>query len=299
LGWLRRSDLRLVNLETSVTTGDDFVPGKPVHYRMHPANVVCLSAIRPVCSLANNHVLDFGPSGLLETYDTLGAAGIAIAGSGPDVARAVRPAVADFADRGRVLVFSVGSGSSGIPPDWAAGVARPGVALLDDLSETTAEQLAGRIRQLRRPGDVVVVSVHWGSNWGYEVPGGQVRFARRLVDAGVDLVHGHSSHHPRPLEVYRGRLILYGCGDLMDDYEGITGHERFRGELRLGYLASLRAGSGELLGLRMWPVRVRRMRLWRAASEEAAWLRETVDRICRPYGWTVVLSGDDLELRAA
>ena len=49
----------------------------------------------------------------------------------------------------------------------------------------------------------------------------QIRFAHRLIDAGVDVVHGHSSHHPRPIEVYRGKLILYGCGDTIDDYEGI------------------------------------------------------------------------------
>jgi poly-gamma-glutamate synthesis protein (capsule biosynthesis protein) len=296
---LRDPDLRLVNLETSVTASDGFVPGKQVHYRMHPDNLTCLSAIRPVCSLANNHVLDFGPSGLLDTYDSLGSAGVPMAGAGPDVARAARPAVVDFAARGRVLVFSVGSATSGIPQDWAAGTGRPGVALLTDLSEATAGRLAERIEQVRRPGDVVVVSVHWGSNWGYEVPGEQVRFAHRLVDAGVDLVHGHSSHHPRPLEVHRDRLILYGCGDLVDDYEGITGHERYRGELRLGYLASLWPGRGELLGLRMWPVRVHRMRLHRAVPEEVAWLRDTMDRICRPFRCGVRRNGDDLELRAA
>ncbi|HEX6075189.1 MAG TPA: CapA family protein, partial [Micromonosporaceae bacterium] len=183
--------------------------------------------------------------------------------------------------------------------DWAAGDGRPGVALLADLSEATAGQFAERVRAARRPGDVVVVSVHWGSNWGYDVPGEQARFAHRLVDAGVNVVHGHSSHHPRPVEVYRDRLILYGCGDLVDDYEGITGHERFRGELRLGYLASLRPGGGELLSLRMWPVRVRRMRLHQAVPEEVAWLGDTMDRICRPFGWTVVRGGDGLELRAA
>jgi poly-gamma-glutamate capsule biosynthesis protein CapA/YwtB (metallophosphatase superfamily) len=52
----------------------------------------------------------------------------------------------------------------------------------------------------------------------------QVRFARRLIDGGVDVIHGHSSHDLRPVEVYRGRLILYGCGDCIDDYEGISGH---------------------------------------------------------------------------
>ena len=81
------------------------------------------------------------------------------------------------------------------------------------------------------------------------MPGGQVRFARRLIDGGVDLIHGHSSHHPRPIEVYRGKLVLYGCGDCIDDYEGITGYESYRDDLRLLYFASVQAGTGELAAL--------------------------------------------------
>ena len=65
-------DARIVNLETSITTSDDYVPGKAVHYRMNPANSEALAAVRPdACVLANNHVLDFGRRGLLETLDVL------------------------------------------------------------------------------------------------------------------------------------------------------------------------------------------------------------------------------------
>lgn len=296
---LREPDLRLVNLETSVTVSSDFVPGKAVHYRMHPANVDCLSVIGPVCSLANNHVLDFGPAGLAETCRTLAAAGIPTAGAGADLTSARQPAVVDLGDRGRVSVFSLGSQTSGIPPNWAAGADRPGVDLLPDLSEATAEAVAQQISETRQPGDVIVVSIHWGTNWGYEVPAEQVRFAHRLIDNGVDLVHGHSSHHPRPIEVYRDRLVLYGCGDLVDDYEGITGYERFRGELRFGYVASLRPDDGALVELRMWPVRIHRMRLRHAVSDEVDWLRGTMAEICRPYGCTVEPDGGQLLLRAA
>lgn len=294
---IREADVRLVNLETSVTVSDDFAPAKAVHYRMHPDNVGCLAVVAPVCALANNHVLDFGPAGLLETCDTLRAAGIMTAGAGPDAWSADQPASVSV-DSGRVLVFSVGSASSGIPTEWAAGDGRPGVALLPDLSAETADATADRVRAAWRPGDVTVVSVHWGSNWGYDVPAEHARFAHRLIDAGVDVVHGHSSHHPRPVEVYQGRLILYGCGDLVDDYEGITGYARYRPDLRLGYVASLGPG-GELLGLRLVPVRVRRMRLQRAVPDDVVWLGETMDRICRPFGAGVAVRGDELELRAA
>jgi poly-gamma-glutamate synthesis protein (capsule biosynthesis protein) len=123
------------------------------------------------------------------------------------------------------------------------------------------------------------MSLHWGSNWGYEVSHRSRSFARRLVDAGAaDLVHGHSSHHPRPIELYRERLILYGCGDLVNDYEGISGHESFRPELSLLYHPVLDPASGRLVELRMSPMRMRKFRLQRASSEEADWLAAVLAR---------------------
>ncbi|OEJ93321.1 CapA family protein [Streptomyces thermolilacinus] len=280
--------VRVVNLETSVTRRGAPWPDKAVHYRMAPENLPSLAAVRPdVCVLANNHVLDFGTEGLLDTLDALDSAGLRRAGAGRDLAEARRPAVVPVpggAGGRRVLVFACGMPSSGVPEEWAAAPGRPGVDLVPAATERAAGEVVRRVREARRPGDLVVVSVHWGSNWGYGVPDGQVRFAHALVDGGVDVVHGHSSHHPRPLEVYRGRLVLYGCGDLVDDYEGISGYGEFRDELRLLYLAALEAGTGRLLGLRMAPVRARRLRLEHASDAERDWLRATLDRVSRGYG---------------
>lgn len=277
-------DARVINLETSVTTAGTAAAGKAVHYRMHPANIGCLTAARiDVCALANNHVLDFGDEGLTETLDTLSAAGLATAGAGRDLAQAERPATVTRPDGGRVLVFSVGTVSSGIPYGWSATTYRGGVALLPDLSPGTADLLTERVARLRRPGDVVVLSIHWGSNWGYGVPDAHIAFAHRVVEAGVDLVHGHSSHHPRPLEVHHGRLIIYGCGDFIDDYEGISGYEEFRPELRLAYLVTLEH-TGRAARVRMVPLRTRQMRLRHASPEDTVWLCETLNEIYRGFG---------------
>ena len=173
---------------------------------------------------------------------------------------------------GRVVIFSCGTGSSGIPAGWAAAPGRAGLDFLPDLSDATADELIGRARAAKGPGDVVVVSIHWGSNWGYAVGPDQVRFAHRLIDGGVDLIHGHSSHHPGPVEVFGGKLVLYGGGDCINDYEGITGHERYRGDLRLLYFASLHPGTGTLAGLRMAPMQARNLRLHRARQADARWL---------------------------
>jgi poly-gamma-glutamate capsule biosynthesis protein CapA/YwtB (metallophosphatase superfamily) len=294
-------DVRLINLETSVTVSGNFAPGKAVHYRMNPANVACLTAARPdVCALANNHVLDFGQNGLAETLATLAGAGLRSAGAGRNAAGAQRAAVVGLAGGGRVTVTACGAASSGIPRAWAAGVSRPGIDLLPSLSRPVAGQVASRAQAGRRPGDLTVVSLHWGPNWGYEVGRDEVAFAHRLIDDGVDLVHGHSSHHPRPIEVYRGKLILYGCGDFIDDYEGIAGYQKYRDDLRLAYFASLRRGTGELAGLRMVPMQARQLRLWPAVGRDRRWLAATIGRISRPFGARVELAPDGvLVLRPA
>jgi len=273
-------DLRVINLETAVTSNPDPWPRKGIHYRMHPRNIGCLSAAGiHCCVLGNNHVLDWGRPGLEETLATLHAAGITTAGAGLDSEQAESPAVLEVPGKGRVLVFAFGHGSSGIPPDWAAGRGRPGVNRLEDLSERTAEAVAARIRSQRRFGDVVIASVHWGGNWGYGIPAEQRRFAHRLLDlGGVDVLHGHSSHHAKAVEVYRDRLILYGCGDFFNDYEGISGYEEYRGDLALMYFPTIDAATGKLMRLGMTPTRTERFRVARAGARDAIWLRDLLSR---------------------
>lgn len=271
---------RIVNLETSVTRSDTFAPESLIHYRMNPANLPCLTAARPdVCVLANNHVLDFGHPGLEETLGTLAGAGLRTAGAGRDAEAARAPAVVPVEGGRRVLVFSLGMPSSGIPRAWAATGERAGVAWADAPSPSAAAEVTDRVRQAKRPGDVAVVSVHWGSNWGYEVSTEQQEFAHALVDGGVDVVHGHSSHHPRPLELYRGRLVLHGCGDFIDDYEGISGYERYRDDLRPLYLVTVDAESGVPAELRIVCLQARRMRLWPASAADCDLLATLLNRI--------------------
>lgn len=292
-----RPDAFVVNLETSVTTSDRAEP-KWVNYHMHPANAPVLTVAGIDCvTLANNHVLDWGREGLLETLDTLARAGVRHAGAGRDLARAEAPAVIPVGDRSRFVVFAFGADDCGIPPEWDAGTDRPGVHVLPDLSERTVRRLAALVAGARRPGDVVVASVHWGPNWGYEVEPAHRRFAHALVDvARVDVVFGHSSHHPMAIEVYRDRPILYGCGELLDDYEGITGHEEYRGDLVLLYRITVDAATGATRRLDMTPFRICRFRLMHATAAERAWLRARLDRECGRFGHRVVERDGELAL---
>ncbi len=289
-------DVRLINLETTITADGQFADRKPVCYRMHPDNLPALTAIRPdVCALANNHILDFGYQGLTDTVSILTDAGIQGVGAGADLSAARRPAVVTLHDDHRVVVGSVAMKSAGVPESWAAHWHRPGVWLIRDPAlRDAADDVAAQTLAHKHDGDLAIVSVHWGSNWGYGIAPEDVAFAHRLIDAGVDIVHGHSSHHPRPVEIYREKPILYGCGDVIDDYEAIGGHAPFRAELRLLYLTSTDPASGELVSLRMIPLRVRQMRLERASHADAEWLRKTMEHTSRRFGTRVAVRSDDL-----
>ncbi len=278
-------DARIINLETAVTASDAWLP-KGINYRMNPANVPVITAAEiDCCLLGNNHVLDWGEEGLTETLDSLTAAGLATAGAGRTLVEAEAPAVVEAGEWGRVIVFSAGTASSGIPPEWAAAEQRPGVSFLSELSERSIQGVGEAVARIKRPGDVVVFSVHWGGNWGYEIPREHRDFAHGLIDeAGVDLVHGHSSHHVKGIEVYRGKLVLDGCGDFLNDYEGIIGYERYRDDLALMYFPSLDASKGRLAQLEMVPLQIKRFRLHHATTEDARWLADVLNREGQPFG---------------
>ncbi|PYK25021.1 MAG: poly-gamma-glutamate biosynthesis protein [Verrucomicrobia bacterium] len=289
-----RVDFRIVNLETAITSAETPWPDKGINYRMHPQNIGCLSAARiDACALANNHVLDWGYDGLSETLQTSDAAGIAHAGAGSDAYQAMNPAVLGTAASGRVLLFSFGSTTCGISEDWKATSISPGVNLLDDLSEQTAARVCDEMRAHQQPGDLLIASIHWGGNWGYEIPREQIVFAHYLIEQGVAIVHGHSSHHVKAIELFKGRLILYGCGDFITDYEGITGYETFRGDLALMYLVELDQNTGELIAARLLPMQMRRFQLQRASASDAKWLCNLLNKLGARFGTAATLQEDN------
>jgi poly-gamma-glutamate synthesis protein (capsule biosynthesis protein) len=288
-------DVRIINLETSVTKSNDYWKGKGINYRMHPENISILTTAKiDVCSLANNHVLDWGYPGLVETLESLNRANIKIVGAGRNLIEAQVPAVKKVPGKGRVIVFAFGLATSGIPSGWGAMDKKPGVNLLRDLSDKSLFDIQEKVRQVKREGDIVVASIHWGSNWGYEIPREQTVFAHRLIDeAGVDIIHGHSSHHVRAIEVYKDKLILYGCGDFLNDYEGISGYEEFRADLSLMYFAIVDPSAGKLLGLQMTPTQIRRFKVIRASNVDTLWLKDTLNRGGAAFGTKVNVSEDN------
>jgi len=290
-----KPDFGIVNLETSITTSDEFWPGKGIHYRMQPKNLPCLTAARiDCCVLANNHVLDFGYAGLSETLTSLRRAGLSTVGAGENIDAATSPIRIPLQHKGNVLVFGFADRSSGVPGRWRVDEHRAGVNLLRDLSTRTARRVAERIRKLKVMGDTVIASIHWGSNWGYDVPDEQREFAHHLIDdGGVDIVHGHSSHHPKAIEFYSGKVIIYGCGDFLNDYEGIGGYDSYRPWLSLMYLVTVSLPSGKMERFEIVPLSVQKMRLVRASKQDRQWLTDTLNTVSADFSTGFRIGGDN------
>ena len=206
---------------------------------------------------------------------------------------AAAPAVLDVPGKGRVLVFSYGSPTSGVPREWAATAHLPGVNFLEDTSEKTARRIAGEMRGFNRQCNVIVASIHWGGNWGYRTRDKETRFAHQLIEHGIAVVHGHSSHHVKAIEVFRGRLILYGCGDFITDYEGISGYEMFRGDLALMHFVEVDSTNGKLIAARLVPMKMRRFRLERASAADAKWLCDLLNKLGAKFNTRVKLQNDN------
>ncbi|GAB2761813.1 CapA family protein [Salinimicrobium soli] len=291
-------DFRLINLETSITTNEEPWPRKGIHYRMHPKNIEALKVAEiDHCSLANNHVLDWGREGLLETLKTLKEADFSFSGAGENYQAALKPSVLKMGKK-ELLVFSFGSRSSGIPPDWAAKKEISGVNYIENLSAEEQKKVVEEVKKFSSAEDLVVFSIHWGRNWGYEIPSAQKEFAHRLIDgAGVDIVFGHSSHHPLGIEVYKNKLIIYGAGDFFNDYEGISGMEQFRGELTLMYFPEMEVSTGNLIALKMIPLEIKNFQLKKASKKDIEWIYKTLQRESTKLGATLELKNKELWLQ--
>lgn len=208
------ADLRIANLECVLAAGGTPQPGKAFHFRSDPKNVESLRrAGIDMVSLANNHVLDFGADAFLEMPPTLDAVGILHAGAGIDRETARRPAVLRAAGTAVGLVAFTDN-----QPDWEAERG-PGIYYVPVVAgDRRMMELLELVRRTKELVDVLIVSAHWGPNWGSEAPAEHRALAHALIDAGADAVFGHSPHIFRGVELYRNRPVIYSAGDFVDDY---------------------------------------------------------------------------------
>ncbi len=214
---LQQADLRICNLECVLSDiGRPWsMTEKIFHFRSDEKNVESLLAAGiNMVSLANNHVLDYEYDALLRMLDVLNAHGITYAGAGKNISEAAKPAL--YRSKGYTIGMIAFTDNE---PTWEASSDKPGVYYVPTIvKDPRAQKLFQTIRELRKEVDLLIISAHWGSNWGYEPPHAHPPFAHALIEAGADLIFGHSAHVFRGVEIYKQRPIIYSAGDFIDDY---------------------------------------------------------------------------------
>ena len=298
-----KSNLKIINLETSITSNNEH-ENKAVLYKMNPKNISIFDAIGRdslYLNMSNNHVLDWKLQGLKETINTLTDARIKFGGIGNNILEASKPTIIQI-NNNRILIFSYGDIDSGIPQHWKATYEIPGVNLInsrDPIKKKTKNTVAQHINKYYQKGDFVVVSIHWGSNWGFEVESYHEQFAHYLIDnANVDIIHGHSSHHVRPIEIYHNKLILYGCGDFITDYEIIKDpkHEYFISDISVAYFTQYKYENQEkkLSSLILVPYTIHNMKLIKVSTDKINTFTNKLNKICQKYNTHFEIKGEYL-----
>ncbi|PJA77677.1 MAG: capsular biosynthesis protein [Nitrospirae bacterium CG_4_9_14_3_um_filter_51_5] len=275
---------RLINLECVISTrGQPWNPRlKPFHFRANPRAIEILQAARVDCAtLANNHVLDYGPDALLDCLTFLDEAHIQHTGAGAHMDEALKPALLEYT-QGRIAVVALTDNE----PEWEATKSQPGVNYVgydtQGLLSPYLDRIAEVIQQARQNASFVIISAHIGPNWGEPSPAMR-KLTHQLLDLGGDLYWGHSNHTPQGIEIYKGKVILYSTGDFVDDY-AVDLDERND----LSFLFSIEETSGRVARIQLYPVRIENFQVHRATGSDITFLQHSLQAKCRAFHTDVI-----------
>ena len=289
---LAQADLRIVNLECALTAHLQqwTLTEKMFHFRADPEAVRVLQAAHiEACSLANNHILDYEEQGLLDTLRILNETGIRHAGAGANDKEAAAPAMIEVqgASPCRVALLSFTDNE----PVFAATAKHPGTNYLKvSLQQEALTRIANNIAQARAQGaDLVVFSNHWGANF-VERPSAEFRsFARRVIELGADIYHGHSAHICQGIEIYRGKPILYDTGNFIDDY---AVHPQLRNDRSC--LFKLMFEQGRLCRIELMPVSLSVAHVALARGKEFDAISAHMEMLCAEFGTKLMRTDERL-----
>ncbi|MCW5982976.1 MAG: CapA family protein [Bryobacteraceae bacterium] len=280
LPFFQSADLAAANLECVLADrGEPWTrTPKTFHFRSDARNVVVLQTARlDFVSVANNHSIDYGYFALRDMLEVLEHAGIASAGAGQNTADACRPAFKDVRGlRAGFLAFTDNE------PAWASRADYPGTCYTRiDMRDPRAQSILDRVRLARREAALVIASVHWGGNWGQEPPKEHVWLARALIDAGADIVFGHSPHVFRGIEIYKGKPILYSAGDFIDDYAVDPNARNDQ-----SFLFHVDLVRGRIHSLRLYPTVIDSFQARLARGEAAEQIAARMQALCAAFKTT-------------
>jgi poly-gamma-glutamate synthesis protein (capsule biosynthesis protein) len=276
------TDLLVANLECCLSSrGQRWPdPGKAFFFRGPPAAAELLARLGVgAATLANNHALDYGHTGLADTLAALEKAGVAHVGAGPDLAAARTSTVLRA---GSLRVGLVGLTDH--PPAFGATADRAGVAFAD-LRTGVPDWLSEALGELEA--DITVATPHWGPNMVAE-PVDHVRAAGpALIEAGADVVAGHSAHVFHGVETRAGAAVCYDLGDFIDDYAVDPG---LRNDLGVFWVFELERDGP--VGVQAVPLKLDFCHTRLAEGKDAAWVRRRLRAACEPFATAVRDDGE-------
>lgn len=278
---LKSTDLNLINLEAALTKSRKIVP-KVFNFKADPEKVAVLQeGSIHVVNIANNHILDYAEEGLLETISTLDKANILHVGAGHQDLEAKAPAIVTRKGM-RIGIL----GCTDNEPSWKASQSHSGTYFVR-VGDRSAIQES--IRNLRNQVDLLILSMHWGPNMRERPSSAFVRFAHQLIEAGVDIFHGHSAHVFQGVEIYRGKLILYDTGDFVDDYmvDPILRNDR-------SFFFSVEVGREKLVSLRLVPVLISNCQVNRAEGDESEEAIQKMQQLSKEFGTELIRDQETL-----
>jgi poly-gamma-glutamate synthesis protein (capsule biosynthesis protein) len=290
---LQRADLLCINLECALTRnterwGGD--PRKPFFFRAEPSAVDTLHAARVrFAGLANNHIIDFGTEGLLETVAVLDRAGIAHAGAGPDLVTARAPAILAVGGwRVAIVAFA------DYPEAWCATHTAPGMCFTPiSLGVEDFDVVATALTRARSLADLVIFCIHWGPNMRLRPTPAFIAFAHRVMEAGADVFWGHSAHVFQGVEIVDGRPIFYDTGDFVDDYavDPVLRND-------FSALVLMRVVPPVVERIELLPVLIDRMQVNRAIGGVRELVVDRLRVLCDEMGTAVIDGPDGVVLEA-
>ncbi|ELY68490.1 Capsule synthesis protein, CapA [Natrinema versiforme JCM 10478] len=264
-------------------------------------------------------MLDYEEVALRDTLEVLDEAGIGRAGAGETIDEALEPAVRTIGGSEADAAGSETDSDDGLDmavvsltdntPEYAADEESPGTARIeidesrrdsrsrtpdDDVDDPETKRLVRDALERARETnpDLVVASLHWGPNMVTEPPESFREFGRWLVDAGVDVVHGHSAHVFQGIEVHEGSPIIYDAGDFVDDYRV---DDELRNDRSFLFVLAV-TPDGRPTELRLHPTEIEDCAVREASPQAAAWSRERMRTLSAPFGTEFDRDGDALVL---
>lgn len=214
-GLLKRYDIVFANLESSITARGKEFTNKTWRFRASPGTASYLTNLKlDVLSVANNHMLDYGETGMSDTLQFLKKWGVGYTGAGMNITEARTPAELIVSNRKTVFLAYC----SILPSEFFAQSNKPGTAPFN------LDWIKKDIAQHKTQDNLVLISLHWGTEGSHEVMPWQIESAHQMIEAGADAIIGHHPHVIQGIEIYLGKPVIYSlgnaiCGFYNDKYD--------------------------------------------------------------------------------